>query len=496
MKRAATPSGTGSGDRLARLSARAMIDGYRAGRFTPVDVIDDVISALRETDAACNVVVTDMYASARRDAEQASAAWAAGRPAGALAGVPITVKDLLFVAGVPAHAGAPLHKDFVPDVDSAVVSLLKADGAIITCKTTTCESGYKLTADSPLTGVTRNPWRLDRTSGGAAAAVAAGCGPLAIGTDGVGSIRVPSAFCGVFGLKPTFGLVPRAPSFFPPSWGSLAHTGPIGRTVADVALLLEAIAGHDARDEASLPLPGRSFEASPGTLSGFRVGFSADLSYAPVDPEVRATFLAAVDVVGSLGATLIPAHPGLESDVLETVLRPIAFTEQAAAVGNRTDEAFALSDAEFRNVIEVGRTYRGTDYVAALHRRSLMRRRFLELFTRVDALLTPSVAVTAFAADTIGVEVIDGGAVDRHLGWSPFSWPCNLTGVPAASIPCGFDSNGLPIGLQIVAPWLREDTILRIAAAYEAASNPMSAWPPGTTEGGMVGSPPGSSPKY
>ena len=137
----------------------------------------------------------------------------------------------------------------MPAVDSAVVIAAQAAGAIITCKTTTCESGYKLTADSPVSGVTRNPWRLDRTSGGssggAAAAVAAGCGPLAIGTDGVGSIRVPSSFCGVFGIKPTFGLVPRAPGFFPPSWASLAHTGPIGRTVRDVALLLEVIAGHD-----------------------------------------------------------------------------------------------------------------------------------------------------------------------------------------------------------------------------------------------------------
>jgi aspartyl-tRNA(Asn)/glutamyl-tRNA(Gln) amidotransferase subunit A len=496
----ARPSGTDCDGRLARLSARAMLEGYRARHFTPVDVIEDVIAALRDTDAVCNVVVTEMYDSARREAAKASAAWAAGEPAGALAGIPVTVKDLLFVAGVPAHAGAPVLADFVPEVDSAVVALLKTAGAVITCKTTTCESGYKLTADSPLTGVTRNPWRLDRTSGGssggAAAAVAAGCGPLAIGTDGVGSIRVPSAFCGVFGLKPTFGLVPRAPSFFPPSWASLAHTGPIGRTVADVALLLEVIAGHDVRDEASLPLPRRRFDASAGPLAGLRIGFSPDLGYAPVDPEVRAAFLAAVDAIADLGATMLPDHPQLEPDVLETVLRPIAFTEQAAAVGNRTAEALALSDPEFQGVVGAGRIVRGTEYVAALHRRALLRRRFLELFERVDALLTPTVPITAFAADTIGVETIDGRAVNRHLGWSPFSWPCNLAGVPAASVPCGFDGNGLPIGVQIVAPWLREDAILRIAAAYEAASDSTAERPAGATAaGGMAGSPPGSAPR-
>ncbi len=472
----AWPSAAGSENRLARLSARAMLEGYRARHFTPVDVIQDVIAALRATDAVCNVVVTEMYDSARREAERASAAWASGEPAGALAGVPVTVKDLLFVAGVPAHGGAPVLEDFVPAVDSAVVALLKAAGAIITCKTTTCESGYKLTADSPLTGVTRNPWRLDRTSGGssggAAAAVAAGCGPFAIGTDGVGSIRVPSAFCGVFGLKPTFGLVPRAPSFFPPSWASLAHTGPIGRTVEDVALLLEVITGHDLRDDASLPLPPRRFDAAAGSLAGLRIGFSADLGYAPVDPEVRAAFLAAVDKIADLGATMSADHPHLEPDVLQNVLRPIALTEQAAALGDRPAAALARSEPEFQSVVDAGNAYRGTEYVAALHRRALLRRGFLELFQRVDALLTPTVPITAFAAGTIGVETIDGRAVDRHLGWSPFSWPCNLAGVPAASIPCGFDGDGLPIGLQIVAPWLREDTVLRIAAAYEAASDP------------------------
>jgi aspartyl-tRNA(Asn)/glutamyl-tRNA(Gln) amidotransferase subunit A len=252
---------------LARLPATDLIDGYRSRHFTPVDVIDEVIGALQVTDALCNIVVTDMYDSARAEAECAAVAWASGEPNAPLLGVPVTIKDLLFVAGVRAHAGAPTMVDFVPDQDSAAVAALKSAGAVLTCKTTTCESGYKLTADSPLSGVTLNPWRLDRTSGGssggAAAAVAAGCGPLAIGTDAVGSIRVPSSFCGVFGLKPTFGLVPRSPSFFPPSWGSLAHTGPIGRSVADVALLLEVVAGYDQRDAVSLPVGKRQFDSRP-----------------------------------------------------------------------------------------------------------------------------------------------------------------------------------------------------------------------------------------
>ena len=313
----ADPANTGRFE-LAALPASELLNGYADGSFTPVDVVEDVIAALEATDAVCNVVVTDMYDSARADAERASADWASGSPRGRLAGVPVTIKDLLFVAGVPAHAGSPVLADFVPTEDSAVVSMLKDAGAVLTCKTTTCESGYKLTADSPLSGVTRNPWKLDRTSGGssggATAAVAAGCGPLAIGTDAVGSIRVPSSFCGVFGIKPTFGLVPRAPSFFPPSWGSLAHTGPIGWTVSDVALLLEVIAGYDRRDAVSLPLAPRRFDASPAPLDGLRIGISPDFGHAAVAPAVRQAFNAAVDTLADAGAEMVPVEVGVGNE--------------------------------------------------------------------------------------------------------------------------------------------------------------------------------------
>jgi len=466
---------------LARLPATELLAGYRARRFTPVDVIDDVIGALQVTDARCNVVATDMYATARAQAQQAAAAWASGEPTGPLTGVPVTIKDLLFVAGVPAHAGAPTLADFVPDQDSAAVAALKAAGAVLTCKSTTCESGYKLTADSPLTGITRNPWKLDRTSGGssggAAAAVAAGAGPLAIGTDAVGSIRVPSSFCGVFGVKPTFGLVPRSPSFFPPSWGSLAHTGPIGRTVADVALLLEVVAHYDARDPVSLPVAPRRYETTPGQLRGLRIAASVDLGFAVVAPSVRNAFAKVTDVLADLGADVGALKPGLNAGLLEEVLQPIGFCEQAAAVMFRDPSEMKRSEPEFQAVVAKGLTVRGIDYVNALHKRAQLRARLLDILKPVDALITPSVAVTAFAAGTIGVDTIDGQKVDAHLGWSPFSWPINLAGLPAASVPCGFDSEGLPIGFQIVAPWLKEQTIFRIAAAFEAARPWQDHWP-------------------
>ena len=458
---------------LAKLSAIELLDGYRAGRFTPRDVIEEVIAALEITQASCNVVVTPMYELARAAADDATAAWASGRKQGRLAGVPVTVKDLVYVAGVPASGGAPHNKDFVPTADAAAVAALKSAGAILTCKTTTCESGYKLTADSPVSGITRNPWNNARTSGGssggAAAAVAAGCGPLAIGTDGVGSIRVPSSFCGVVGLKPTFGLVPRSPGFSPPSWASLAHTGPIARTVADTALLLEVIAAHDLRDAASLPVAPRSFDVTPGRLDGLKIGASIDLGFAAVDADVRRAFQSATETLAGLGADLVPDCVAFSPDMLDRILKPIAYTEQAAAVAGWETEALAASDDDYRGVVATGRSYSGIDYLEASYRRTALRSSFLDLFQKVDALVTPTVAVTAFRAGTLGVDHVADVAVDRHLGWSPFSWPINLTGLPAATIPCGFDGGGLPIGLQIVAPWLDEALILRIAAAFEGA---------------------------
>ncbi|MGA2289511.1 amidase [Bradyrhizobium sp.] len=466
---------------LARLSATDLIAGYRSGRFTPVDVIEEVIGALRATDALCNIVVTEMYDAARTDAERAASAWTSGEVAGALTGVPVTIKDLLFVAGVGAYAGAPTLAGFVPDQDSAVVSALRSAGAVLTCKTTTCESGYKLTADSPLSGITRNPWRLDRTSGGssggAAAAVAAGCGPLAIGTDAVGSIRVPASFCGVFGLKPTFGLVPRSPSFFPPSWGSLAHTGPIGRTVADVALLLGVVAQYDQRDAVSLPVEKRQFRPLQSSLAGLRIAASLDFGFAAVAPSVANAFTEVTNVLADLDAEIIELKTPLGTRLLEDVLQPIGFTEQAAAVMNREAADMALSESEFRSVVAKGRKFRGIDYVEALHKRAQLRGRFLEIFKNVDAVITPTVAVTAFEAGTIGVDTIDGQQVDQHLGWSPFSWPINLAGLPAATVPCGFDAEGMPIGFQIIAPWLGESTIFRIAAAFEQVRPWAGHWP-------------------
>ena len=466
---------------LSRLSACALLEGYAQGRFTPVDVVEEVIGNLSALQDSLNVIVTDMFDAARASAREAAAAWRAGKPTGPLCGVPVTVKDLIYVRDVRGCAGAPALADFVPTTDSAPVERLRTAGAVLTCKTTTCESGYKLTADSPLTGITRNPWDPSRTaggsSGGAAAAVAAGGGPLALGTDGVGSIRVPSSFCGVFGLKPTFGLVPRSPGFFPPSWASLAHTGPITRTVADAALMLSVLAGHDARDAGSLPVPGRSYSGAIGAVEGLRIGYAPDLGGVPVEPVVAELVRKAVDRLVDADSAIEIVKPVLGSGLLEEILHPIALTEQAAAADGRDEKVLALSEPEYRAVIERGRGYRGVDYITAGYRRGQLRENFRQLFEAYDLLITPTVAVAPFRAGTIGVDKIDGQAVDQHLGWSPFTWPMNLAGLPAATLPCGFTPDGLPVGLQLVAPWLEEQQLLAFAAFIEQVLPWGDVWP-------------------
>ncbi|MBC7415357.1 MAG: amidase [Herminiimonas sp.] len=467
---------------LARLTAAAMLDGFRQRTFTPVDVLDDVIAAFATTQARCNVIVTDCFAAARVQALAATRAWQDDSPTGALCGVPVTIKDLIYMEGVRAMAGMPVMRDFVAPVDGAPVSRLRSAGAILTCKTTTCESGYKLTADSPVSGITRNPWNLSRTSGGssggAAAAVAAGCGPLALGTDAVGSIRIPASFCGVVGIKGTFGLVPRAPGFSPPGWGSLAHTGPIGRSVDDVALMLSVIAGYDARDGASLPVGATDYlDGIERGVKGLRIAFSPDFGYAAVDPAVAAAIERAAAVFERLGAQVVPSTVALASGTLEKILKPIGFTEQATSVAGRTEAELALSEPEFRATVVQGKSYSGVDYMRATHLRAALREVFRKQFESVDLIISPTVAVTAFAAGTLGVDSVAGVTVDRHVGWSPFSYPLNLAGLPAASVPCGFDTEGLPIGLQIIGPWLGEKVILRAARAFEEAQPWAQTWP-------------------
>jgi aspartyl-tRNA(Asn)/glutamyl-tRNA(Gln) amidotransferase subunit A len=339
-------------------------------------------------------------------------------------------------------------------------------------KTTTPEWGWKAVTDSPLTGVTRNPWDLSRTpggsSGGAAAAVACGLGPLALGTDGAGSIRIPASFCGIVGLKPTHGRVPVYP---PSAFGTLSHVGPMARTVADAALLLDVIGVPDPRD--SLALDRRvPEELAAARVSGLRVAYSPALGYAKVDPEVAAAVQAAVSALESCGARVTVADPGFASPI--ATLNVLWYAGAAAIVDDIPAERRNLVDPGLAEAASEGRDYSALDYVRALRERAALGVAMGAFHERYDLLVTPTEPIVAFAA---GTEVPAGSAGPRWPSWTPFTYPFNLSHQPAATVPCGFSADGLPIGVHVVGARHADSLVLSACAAIEAALPWRDRWP-------------------
>ncbi len=347
--------------------------------------------------------------------------------------------------------------------DAPAVASLRRSGAVLPGKTTTPELGWKGVTDSALTGVTRNPWDPERTaggsSGGSSAALASGMVPLALGTDGGGSIRIPCAFCGLPGLKPTFGRVPAWPAS---PFGPVSHVGPMARTVADLALLLDVISQPDARDWQQLP-PASSFGAGlEDGVAGLRIAFSPELGHAAVDPEVAGLVAQAAFAFAALGAYVEMTDPGFEDpraafDVLWSTGAARAVAGLPGAEG---------IDPGLAEIAAHGRSLSGVDYLTACGERDQLAIGMSRFHERWDLLLTPAMPIAAFEA---GREVPEGAGDPRWPGWTPFTYPFNLTQQPAATVPCGFTSAGLPVGLQIVGPRHADALVLRAARAYEAA---------------------------
>ncbi|MFQ5830709.1 MAG: amidase family protein, partial [Candidatus Methylomirabilia bacterium] len=342
--------------------------------------------------------------------------------------------------------------------------------AVLLGKTNTPEFGHKGVTDNPLFGITRNPWNPELTpggsSGGAAAAVAAGLGPLAVGTDGGGSIRTPAAFSGVYGFKPSFGLVPQYPGF-PTSWETLSHTGPITRTVRDTALMLEVMAGPDDRDRYSLPADPASFLAACETqIQGLSVGWSPDLGYAVVDPEVARIAEEAAGVFEALGCHVEVVGPGWEDP--EEIFTTLVAAQTYAGLADKLDEWRDRLDVTLVRFLERGRAVTAAEYLRASRRRRSYCVEVQTFLARFDLFLTPTLAVPPFGVGTLGPREIAGQRVSP-LGWMPFTYPFNLTGQPAASIPAGFTSDGLPVGLQIVGKRFADRTVLAASSAFERA---------------------------
>ncbi|MGI5408779.1 amidase [Streptomyces chartreusis] len=453
---------------LTALTAVQLLDGYRKGDFSPLDATRATLERAERIQPEVNAFVRLTADEALARAGESAERWRRGEPAGLLDGVPVTVKDILLLRGSPTLRGSKTvaDKGHWPE-DAPSVARLRAHGAVFLGKTTTPEFGWKGVTDSPLSGVTRNPVDPARTaggsSGGAAAAVALGAGPLALGTDGGGSVRIPAAFCGIFALKPTYGRVPLYPAS---AFGTLAHVGPMTRDAADAALLLDVIGAPDSRDWSALPpAPGSFAAALSGGVRGLRVAYSPSLGgQVAVRPAVAAAVRRAVERLAGLGAWVEETDPDFTDPV--DAFHTLWFTGAARVTQHLGPHQRELLDPGLREICGVGARMSALDYLAAVDVRMELGRRMGRFHDSYDLLLTPTLPITAFEA---GAEVPKGSGHRRWTGWTPFTYPFNLTQQPAATVPVGTDGDGLPIGLQIVAARHRDELVLRAAhALYEA----------------------------
>ena len=453
-------------DDIAYKSAAELTGLYAGGALSPVAVAQALFDRLDALQPKLNVFCVVDRDGALAAARAAERRWHAGTPLSPVDGVPATIKDLMLTRGLPTLRGSHLI-DPAQDwsEDSPAVARLKEAGAVILGKTTTPEFGWIAVGDSPLTGITRNPWNLDRTPGGssagAAAACAAGIGVLNLGSDGAGSIRIPSCFSGVFGIKPSYGLVPAYP---PSPMGLLSHHGPIARSVADAAAMLDAIARPDTRDPYSLPPREGSFgDGIDDGVRGWKIAYSADLGYARVDREIAEACAAAARQFAALGAEVEEVGQIFESP--REALLTLWFAGAARIVAGIPAERLARCDPGFTAIAKAGEAISAVDYLGADMVRNALGRTMGAFHERYDLLLTPMMPVPALP---VGEDLNDPASEEHWVDWSPFSYPFNLTRQPAASIPCGLTANGLPIGLQIVGPLHGDAKVLRAARAFEA----------------------------
>ena len=456
-------------------SAKELLELFERKEASPVEVIKAVLERVEDRDKDINAFILVDEESALAQARDSEERWSHGNPKGLLDGVPISIKDMFLTKGWPTLKGSLTIDPKGPwEEDAPCVARVREHGAVIFGKTTMPEFGWKGVGDCELTGITRNPWNLDKTpggsSGGASAALAARMGPLAIGGDGGGSIRIPSSLTGVFGIKANYGRVPMYPEG---PMRNLTHAGPMTLTVEDAALLLTAISEPDYRDWTRLVYNNEDFtDGLDKGVAGLRIAYSPDLGYAEVDPSIRKAVDAAAKVFEALGANVEEKAPGFEN--ILSIFRTHWGVGAAGALGSLPEIEKAKLEPALREFVEKGREIPLRDYTDAMTRRAELCVHMRHFHRDYDLLLTPATAVPAFDVGAMSGQVSNL----RDRDWAPFSYPFNLTQQPACSIPSGFSKTGLPIGLQIVSDSFREDLVLRAARAFEIASE-VSTLPPG-----------------
>jgi aspartyl-tRNA(Asn)/glutamyl-tRNA(Gln) amidotransferase subunit A len=450
----------------ALLSALELVQLYRARKLSPVEATAAAFARIARLNPRFNAFCLVDEESALAAARASEQRWANGRPQGRLDGVPATVKDLLLTKGWPTLRGSKVIDPKQPwEEDAPSVARLREEGAVFLGKTTTPEYGWKGVTDSALTGITRNPWDPSKTpggsSGGAAVAAACGMGALHLGTDGGGSIRIPAGFTGIFGLKQSFGRVPASPLS---PFGTLAHIGPMTRTVADAALMLSVISKPDPRDCYAIPNDTRDYlDGIEDGVEGWRIAFSPRLGGHFVEPEVAKLAAEAAVAFGELGARVEEAEPDIGSNC-ERIFADHWYPGAANALRAYAPEQLALMETGLREIAAAGARLSLMDYLAAVKEREQLGVRMNFFHRKWDLLLTPTLPLGAFTA---GLEVPAEATGRRWMTWTPFTYPFNLTRQPAATVPCGFTSAGLPVGLQIVGPAYGDAQVLRAARAFE-----------------------------
>jgi len=453
----------------AQMSASELLRLYRRKQLSPVEAVQATLARIERfnpvVNAYCHLDAEGALAAAR----EAEARWTAGTPKGLVDGVPLGVKDNIAVIGMPSRFGSRLTSAAPLTLAAPAVARLTEQGAVVLGKTAMPEFGWKATSDSPLTGITRNPWDTRMTTGGssagAAAAVTLGMGALQLGTDGGGSIRIPAGFTGCYGLKPSRARVPVFPAS---ALGTLAHHGPLTRTVADAALMLTVIAAPDARDVFSWidPAPDYRHGLEDG-VAGLTIAYSPSLGgVTRVEPEVADLVAAAVQTFARLGAHVELADPEL-GDASIAAWNAIWWPGMAYQLASFADRPDVLSDPGLLEGASKGRQLPATALIDAALQRAKLHAALAGFHQSYDLLLTPTLPLPAFAA---GQLLPPGGAWgEAWTDWAPFSYPFNLTQQPAASLPCGLTANGLPVGLQLVAAIGQDGLLLRASRAFEAA---------------------------
>ena len=448
------------------MSAGELLAAYKSKNLSPVEVMEATLKRVGELNPKLNALCFMDEDAALNAARASEARWQKSEPLGRLDGVPTAIKDLILTKGWPTRRGSnTVDLDQPWDVDAPCVARMREHGAIIYGQTTTPEFGWKGTTDSPLTGVTRNPWDLGKTpggsSGGASAALAAGLMPLAVGTDGGGSIRIPAGFTGTFGLKPSYGRVPAYPLS---PFGTVAHVGPMARTVEDAALFLTVISEGDPRDWYAMAPDGRDYcQGLSDGIKGARIAYSPRLGFVEkIDPEVETLVATAVKQFSDLGAIVEEADPaiGNPSDTFQTLW----WSGAHFLLGELPEEKKALLDPGLREVVDQAANISTRDYLNAVKAREGIGTTMCQFMGRYDFLITPTLAVPAFDVGRIAPDGYEGR---QWMEWTPFSYPINLTQQPAASINCGFTRDGLPVGLQIVGRMFDDAGVLRAARAFE-----------------------------